>query len=70
MDEVISRARHILKGVNTTPEYLAVDAVKRVGPGGNYLGDAHTASISGRNGSPPYPISVLIVPGKQPEPNP
>ncbi|NLH27712.1 MAG: trimethylamine methyltransferase [Syntrophomonadaceae bacterium] len=43
MDEVISRARHILKGVNTTPEYLAVDAVKRVGPGGNYLGDAHTA---------------------------
>ncbi len=43
MDEVISRARHILKGVNTTPEYLAVEAVKRVGPGGSYLGDKHTA---------------------------
>ena len=43
MDEVISRSRFLLNGVNTTPEYLAVEAVKRVGPGGNYLGDPHTA---------------------------
>ncbi|HBI26179.1 MAG TPA: trimethylamine methyltransferase [Peptococcaceae bacterium] len=43
MDEVISRARFLLKGINTTPEYLAVDAVKRVGPGGSYLGDPHTS---------------------------
>lgn len=42
-DEVISRVRHILAGVNTSPEYLAVDAIKRVGPGGNFLGDGHTA---------------------------
>lgn len=43
MDEVISRVKHILAGVNTSPEYLAVEAIKRVGPGGNFLGDVHTA---------------------------
>ncbi len=42
-DEVVSRVRYLLKGVNTTPEYLAVDAIRRVGPGGNFLGDEHTA---------------------------
>jgi trimethylamine--corrinoid protein Co-methyltransferase len=43
MDEVVSRARFLLKGINTDPDHLAVEAVKRVGPGGNYLGDPHTA---------------------------
>ena len=42
-NEVISRVRNMLQGVNTTPEYMAVEAVKRVGPGGNFLGDEHTA---------------------------
>ncbi|KJS10306.1 MAG: trimethylamine methyltransferase [Peptococcaceae bacterium BRH_c8a] len=41
-NEVISRARNLLGGVNTSPEYLAVEAIKRVGPGGNFLGDDHT----------------------------
>lgn len=43
-NEIISRARNLLRGVNTSPEYLAVEAVKRVGPGGNFLGDEHTAN--------------------------
>jgi trimethylamine--corrinoid protein Co-methyltransferase len=41
-DEVISRVRSILGGIDTSEEYLAVDAVRRVGPGGNFLGDPHT----------------------------
>ncbi len=41
-NEVISRARNLLGGINTSPEYLAVEAIKRVGPGGNFLGDEHT----------------------------
>lgn len=41
-NEVISRVRELLRGVNTSPEYMAVEAVKRVGPGGNFLGDEHT----------------------------
>ncbi|WP_027366121.1 trimethylamine methyltransferase family protein [Desulfotruncus alcoholivorax] len=42
-NEVISRVRNMLQGVDTSPEYMAVEAVKRVGPGGNFLGDEHTA---------------------------
>jgi trimethylamine--corrinoid protein Co-methyltransferase len=42
-NEVISRVRSLLRGMDTSPEYLAVEAIKRVGPGGNFLGDAHTA---------------------------
>jgi len=42
-NEVISRVRHMLRGVNTSQDYLGVEAVKRVGPGGDFLGDEHTA---------------------------
>lgn len=42
-NEVISRVRYFLRGVDTSPEYLAVEAIKRVGPGGNFLADDHTA---------------------------
>lgn len=43
MDEVISRARFLLKGMDTSPEHLAVEAIRRVGPAGDFLGDEHTA---------------------------
>lgn len=43
-NEVISRVRHFLAGVDTSSEYLAVEAIKRVGPGGNFLADDHTAA--------------------------
>ena len=42
-DEVISRVKNILAGIDTGEESLAVEAVRRVGPGGNFLGDPHTA---------------------------
>ncbi|MGB9802671.1 MAG: trimethylamine methyltransferase family protein [Desulfofundulus sp.] len=42
-NEVISRVRYFLRGVDTSPEYLTVEAIKRVGPGGNFLADDHTA---------------------------
>lgn len=42
-DEVISRVRYLLRGMDTSDEYLALAAVRRVGPGGNFLGDEHTA---------------------------
>lgn len=41
-DEVISRTRKLLEGVNTGEEFLAVEAIRRVGPGGNFMGDKHT----------------------------
>lgn len=42
-NEVIGRVKRLLKGIETDWEYLAVEAIKRVGPGGNFLGDPHTA---------------------------
>ena len=41
-DEVIGMARRILKGVQVTPETLAVDVIEEVGPGGHYLTQEHT----------------------------
>ncbi len=42
-NEAISRTRRILGGIQTDSEHLAVEAIQRVGPGGNFLGDEHTA---------------------------
>jgi len=42
-NEVIGRTRRLLKGIDTDKESLGVEAIRRVGPGGNYLGDEHTA---------------------------
>lgn len=42
-DEIISYVRHILcRGVRMNKETQAIDAIERVGPGGNYLMDPHT----------------------------
>jgi trimethylamine--corrinoid protein Co-methyltransferase len=41
-DEIIGQIKRLMEGVKVDPEYLAVDAVRRVGPGGHYLGDEHT----------------------------
>lgn len=43
-DEVISMARHFMAGVKLDAEALAVEAIHRVGPGGNFLTDDHTVS--------------------------
>lgn len=42
-NEVISRTRRLLKGISTDKESLGVESITRVGPGGNFLGDDHTA---------------------------
>lgn len=42
-NEVIGRTRRLLKGIDTDKEALGVEAIQRVGPGGNFLGDDHTA---------------------------
>jgi trimethylamine---corrinoid protein Co-methyltransferase len=41
-DEMVGLAMRVLRGVEVTPESMAVDAIDRVGPGGHYLMDAHT----------------------------
>lgn len=41
-DEIAGQVRDINRGLQMDEERLALDAVKRVGPGGNYLTDSHT----------------------------
>ena len=42
MDEAIGYARRILRGIEVTPETLAVDWIAQIGPGGNFLSTEHT----------------------------
>lgn len=41
-DEFISMVKCILKGIEITPENLALDVMTQVGPGGSYLSETHT----------------------------
>jgi trimethylamine--corrinoid protein Co-methyltransferase len=41
-DEMISMVRRLLRGIEITPETLALDAIHEVGPGGDYLTASHT----------------------------
>ena len=41
-DEIIGMACKILKGIAVDEEHMAYDAIKEVGPGGNYLMSDHT----------------------------
>jgi trimethylamine--corrinoid protein Co-methyltransferase len=41
-DEIIGRTIATVKKVETNEDYLAFDAIKRVGHGGNYIADEHT----------------------------
>ena len=42
-DEYLSLNRRIFAGVEVTPETLAVDTIRQVGPGGDFLSTKHTA---------------------------
>ncbi|NLF12527.1 MAG: trimethylamine methyltransferase [Anaerolineaceae bacterium] len=42
MDEAIGYSRRITRGIEVTPETLAVDVIKTVGPNGHYLRQQHT----------------------------
>ena len=41
-DEAISMVKRLIRGVKVTPETLAVDVIKEIGPGGHYLQHEHT----------------------------
>jgi trimethylamine--corrinoid protein Co-methyltransferase len=41
-DEIIAMMRHFMAGVRLDAEAIALDAIHRVGPGGNFLADEHT----------------------------
>lgn len=41
-DEIISYVKRILRGFEITDETLALDLIKNVGPGGEFLGQRHT----------------------------
>lgn len=41
-DEVVGMVRRITRGIEVSPETLAVDVIKKVGPGGHYLNEDHT----------------------------
>jgi trimethylamine---corrinoid protein Co-methyltransferase len=41
-DEIIGQVRRMMEGIRVDKEYLAVESIKRVGPGGHFLGDEHT----------------------------
>jgi trimethylamine--corrinoid protein Co-methyltransferase len=41
-DDIIGMVRRLFKGIEVSDETLGVDAIMRVGPGGNYLIDPHT----------------------------
>jgi len=41
-DEIVSYVKRILRGFEMDREHLAVDLIKKIGPGGNYLAEKHT----------------------------
>jgi len=41
-DEIVGMVKRVLRGVEVTPDSMAVEAIDRVGPGGHYLMDPHT----------------------------
>ena len=41
-DEIIGFARRLMRGIELTPETLALDVIDRVGPGGSFLKTQHT----------------------------
>ena len=42
-DEFIGQAKQIVRGIEVTNRTLAVDVIKNVGPGGNFMAEDHTA---------------------------
>ena len=51
-DEIIGQIRHLMKGIVVDEEHLALEAIKRVGPMGNFLADAHTMENYKNNWQP------------------
>ncbi|MCI5865420.1 MAG: trimethylamine methyltransferase family protein [Cloacibacillus porcorum] len=41
-NEIIGMVKRVLKGIEVSEEKLALDCIRRVGPGGTYISDEHT----------------------------
>ena len=41
-DEIISMTKRLLRGIVVTPDSMALDVIRGVGPGGHYLASEHT----------------------------
>jgi trimethylamine---corrinoid protein Co-methyltransferase len=41
-DEMVSMIKRVLDGINVSEDTLALDVIRQVGPGGDYLGQDHT----------------------------
>jgi trimethylamine--corrinoid protein Co-methyltransferase len=41
-DEIYHTHRNLAEGIDTSPDQMALDVIKAVGPGGHYLGQKHT----------------------------
>jgi len=51
-NEFIGQVRRMMEGIPVDRENLAVEAIKRVGPGGHFLGDVHTLDHFRENWQP------------------
>jgi trimethylamine--corrinoid protein Co-methyltransferase len=51
-DEIIGQVRRMMEGIRVDTEHLAVEAIKRVGPGGHFLSDGHTVRHFRENWQP------------------
>ena len=51
-DEVIGQVRRMMEGIQVDKESLAIEAIKRVGPGGYFLDDQHTLTHFRENWKP------------------
>ena len=51
-NEFIGQVRRMMEGITVDKENLAVECVKRVGPGGHFLGDVHTLNHFRENWQP------------------
>jgi trimethylamine--corrinoid protein Co-methyltransferase len=41
-DEILGMTKRVLKGVEVTPDSLAFDVMKKIGPGGHFVSSRHT----------------------------
>jgi len=41
-NEAVGGVKHLLRGIDTSDEHLALDLIDKVGPGGHFLADEHT----------------------------
>ncbi len=43
-NDIVLMVKRVLRGIETDEEHLAIDAIQRVGPGGQFMDDEHTIS--------------------------